>query len=434
MILKFSWRKLLPPLLFFEGQRTRLNTVLCHFKRMTVIMVILCAVAATVFNHWLVGISLPLSFILAAISTPTDATASAAVSNGRVLPNPENKYLALESLFNDASGIILLNMGILWYVNGYVNVAQTGEDFLYSAGGGALVGLLSGLVLIGLRQAMFRSRVNFLNNTFNSGTPMKVLYLMTPFAVYLVGEHLGVSGIIAVVCAGLLHNVEAERSQLINPVVYYDSVRLNVLIEEVLNTAVFVILGMVLVRTIADKTIVIHSWRWLVAGLMLYVASGLVRYWYARLAMHRPKLCSLAFSLGGVHGAVTFALAFTVAQTRVNRPDFNLVLMVECVLIVLSLLVPTIVFRLILKPTTTDTELEGEVTKVRQAMVNQAIARIKQIYLPEDLRRRVLYDLNAQIANTTTRQFIQEVRQVVAKPALPIEQRQLLEEAYRLAF
>lgn len=73
-------------------------------------------------------------------------------------------------------------------------------------------------------------------------------------------------------------------------------------------------------------------------------------------------------------------------------------------------------------------------TKVRQAMVNQAIARIKQIYLPEDLRRRVLYDLNAQIANTTTRQFIQEVRQVVAKPALPIEQRQLLEEAYRLAF
>lgn len=360
---------------------------------MTVIMVILCAVAATVFNHWLVGISLPLSFILAAISTPTDATASAAVSNGRVLPNPENKYLALESLFNDASGIILLNMGILWYVNGYVNVAQTGEDFLYSAGGGALVGLLSGLVLIGLRQAMFRSRVNFLNNTFNSGTPMKVLYPMTPFAVYLVGEHLGVSGIIAVVCAGLLHNVEAERSQLINPVVYYDSVRLNVLIEEVLNTAVFVILG-----------------------------------------MHRPKLCSLVFSLGGVHGAVTFALAFTVAQTRVNRPDFNLVLMAECVLIVLSLLVPTIVFRLILKPTTTDTELEGEVTKVRQAMVNQAIARIKQIYLPEDLRRRVLYDLNAQIANTTTRQFIQEVRQVVAKPALPIEQRQLLEEAYRLAF
>ncbi|MEK1298085.1 sodium:proton antiporter [Limosilactobacillus fermentum] len=370
--------------------------MLRHFKRiisMTVIMVILCAVAATVFNHWLVGISLPLSFILAAISTPTDATASAAVSNGRVLPNPENKYLALESLFNDASGIILLNMGILWYVNGYVNVAQTGEDFLYSAGGGALVGLLSGLVLIGLRQAMFRSRVNFLNNTFNSGTPMKVLYPMTPFAVYLVGEHLGVSGIIAVVCAGLLHNVEAERSQLINPVVYYDSVRLNVLIEEVLNTAVFVILG-----------------------------------------MHRPKLCSLVFSLGGVHGAVTFALAFTVAQTRVNRPDFNLVLMAECVLIVLSLLVPTIVFRLILKPTTTDTELEGEVTKVRQAMVNQAIARIKQIYLPEDLRRRVLYDLNAQIANTTTRQFIQEVRQVVAKPALPIEQRQLLEEAYRLAF
>lgn len=79
---------------------------------------------------------------------------------------------------------------------------------------------------------------------------------------------------------------------------------------------------------------------------------------------------------------------------------------------------------MILKPTTTDTELE--VTKVRQAMVNQAIARIKQIYLPEDLRRRVLYDdrtpklLTQRPASSSRR----SARSSPNQP-LPIEQRQL---------
>ena len=42
----------------------------------------------------------------------------------------------MESLFNDASGIILLNMGVLWYLQGSVRIGQTIWAFLYSAIGG----------------------------------------------------------------------------------------------------------------------------------------------------------------------------------------------------------------------------------------------------------------------------------------------------------
>ena len=119
------------PLLFFEGQQVRLNLVVKTWRTivsLTVTMVILCAIAATAMVYPLVG-SLSVAVILAAISTPTDATASEAVSNGLMIPESVGNNLKFESLFNDASGIILLNMGVLWYVNGGVNVGQTFLDF-----------------------------------------------------------------------------------------------------------------------------------------------------------------------------------------------------------------------------------------------------------------------------------------------------------------
>ncbi|APU70503.1 hypothetical protein BI355_0145 [Companilactobacillus crustorum] len=112
------------PLLFFEGQATRLNSVgkeIKHIIQMTVVLVVLCLIFSG-FGIWAVSpVILPLAFILAAISTPTDATAMESVTNGLKMPKSEGVYLKMESLFNDASGIILLNMAILWYVNGYIN-------------------------------------------------------------------------------------------------------------------------------------------------------------------------------------------------------------------------------------------------------------------------------------------------------------------------
>ena len=101
------------PLLFFEGQRTRLHNVLRSWRAilgLTVIMIVLATVAGGFAVYIGLGISLPLSFILAAVSTPTDATATESVIHGLKLPKRIAFYLKDESLFNDASGIILLNM------------------------------------------------------------------------------------------------------------------------------------------------------------------------------------------------------------------------------------------------------------------------------------------------------------------------------------
>ncbi|WEZ94500.1 cation:proton antiporter [Lactiplantibacillus plantarum] len=261
------------PLLYFEGQNTRLNLVGRHVREivsLTVGMVILCAVMAGLGTSLLAGVGLPLAFILAAISTPTDATATESVTMGRVLPQREQTSLKLESLFNDASGIILLNMAILWYINGYINYSQTLWDFVYAAGGGiAFGGLVSGLIVY-IRQLMLRSKLNFINNTYNNGTPLKVIYLMTPFVLYFGAEALGVSGIIAVVFAGLVHNAEGERSALANPQLASDIYQLIGLLSDILNSVVFIVLGIMLLRTALDHSVSYNgSLIWIVIGVIL---------------------------------------------------------------------------------------------------------------------------------------------------------------------
>ncbi|RRK10017.1 sodium:proton antiporter [Lactiplantibacillus garii] len=426
------------PLLYFEGQNTRMNLVGRHVREivsLTVGMVVLCAVAAGLGTAWLTGLGLPLAFILAAISTPTDATATESVTMGLKLPGREAAGLKLESLFNDASGIILLNMAVLWYVNGYVNYSQTLWDFVYSAVGGVVFGgAVSGL-LVYLRQSMLRSPLNFLNNTYNNGTPLKVIYLMTPFLLYFGGEAVGVSGIIAVVFAGLVHNAEGERSALANPQLASDIYQLIGLISDVLNSVVFIVLGIMLLRTALDRSVSYNgSWIWVVVGIALYLANLLVRYLYVRFVHHLKNRSAWIFALGGIHGAVTFALAFTVAETQVKTADFNLVLMSESLLIILSMVVPTIVFRWLLPRIKVDQDAAQQMKVVRGQMITAGIEHVKQMNLSDEYEGAIVFDLQSQDGDTTVQQFVSEWRRMVRHPEYTPEQMSQFMNIYRVAF
>lgn len=427
------------PLLFFEGQGTRMNSVGRNFRQiisMTVGMVILCTIVAGFGVAWGASLSLPLAFILAAISTPTDATATESVTLGLKLPARVTTSLKMESLFNDASGIILLNMAILWYVNGYINYGQTLVDFLYSAVGGVVFGGLVSGVLIFLRQSMLRSRLNFINNTYNTGTPLKVMYMMTPFLIYFGAEELKVSGIIAVVFAGLVHNAEGERSALTNPKLAYDNFQLLDLVSDILNSVVFVVLGIMLVRTSTDQSVTYNGTLiWIGVGGLLYLANLIVRYAYSHWILRQDKRTAWLFALGGIHGAVTFALAFTVSATQVQTKDFNLVLMAESVLIILSMIVPTILFRFMLPHEASNVEAGREIQRVRSEMVQRAIDKVRAMPdLSGEFQDAVIFDLESQMAQTTVHQFVGEWRRMVRHAEYTHEEMNQLVAAYQWVF
>ena len=178
------------PLLFFEGQATRLNLVgkkLTRIFQVTVSLVVISLIVGGLGVWQLSHINIALAFMLAAISTPTDATALESVTNGLQMPKGESTLLKLESLFNDASGIVLLNMAALWYVNGQINVGETMLDFIVSAGGGVVFGMLTAWLIILFRQELMRTSFNALNAQI-------WLYVITPFMLYFAAEMIHVSG------------------------------------------------------------------------------------------------------------------------------------------------------------------------------------------------------------------------------------------------
>lgn len=420
------------PLLFFEGQKTRIHNVGRRIKEiigLTIIMVLLALIVSGFSIHLLADVSLPLAFIIGSISTPTDATASEAVTNGLRMPRRVTSALKAESLFNDASGIILLNMSLLWFANGYINYGQTIQDFCISSIGGAILGFAVAWVIIIFRQTLVRSRFNSLN-------AQNLIYILTPLALYALAEHLHVSGIIAVVVAGLLHNAESQQSLLLNSRQVHMSQDLQNLISDIFNSMVFIILGLMMVRISRNKLFNGDLAKWIIVGIIVYLANLLVRYLYGRLIIRYDRRESIVFSLGGIHGAVTLALALalTISVDFLGSQSYNLVIMSEAVLIILSMLVPTIVFQFILPHNVSDEEAHIVMDKIRSEMVKRALIAVHKMYLPQRVKRHVIYTLLNQKRVVKTREYMRVLLKTIDQPNLSKSEQYLQRLAFFRAF
>ncbi|MSD83917.1 sodium:proton antiporter [Lactobacillus curvatus] len=423
---------ILAPLLFFEGQTTPLLMVGKKLQRIlgvAVVLAIVSAALATVFTSQLLMITLPIMLTIAAIATPTDATAFDAVVEGRKISQAIRNILKMESLFNDATGIILLQAGILWLTTGRLSFWQNTVDLFKSAVGGAALGAALAFLLMTLRQYFVRS-------TYNVISSQTLFYLLTPFCVYFVAEEVGVSGIIAVVTAGLVHNSEANRSRFSSPRQMHLGLQLSNFGTEILNGAVFVILGISLARIFHSQTpILFNSAKWLVVGVAVYGCLLVCRYGYARLFIgdHQHQTAIL-FALGGVHGTVTLAMTFSIAN-QVDSQLFNFVMMVETVVIILSMLVPTILFKWLL-PIDGDAAIRAaQLAKMRNEMVAVGIESLESLTLSPTVKSSVLYDLHDQIQQNTLKSFFKQWHGFTANKTVitnlqSVEQRRALMQAF----
>lgn len=257
------------PLIYFEGQTTRINLIGQGVRRIIEMTVLLVVVGMTLagLSLTMLGIPLAFAFLMGALSTPTDATATESVSEGLIVPQRQETLLKMEALFNDASGIILVSATALWVENGYLNYRQTGIEFLRSALGGIVVGILAAILMISFRQLI---------NRYNSSATnaQNMIFIIAPFFIYFIAEELHVSGIIAVVCAGLMQNSESARSRFITSRQYHNGIVLMNLMREVLNNIVFVILGILIIRIVqADLINGNPNWKWVAIGAILYLAN-----------------------------------------------------------------------------------------------------------------------------------------------------------------
>lgn len=129
---------------------------------------------------------------LGAIVSPPDAISARAVLQRVQLPRRLSILLEGESLFNDASGLVLFRFAIAAAATGSFSAVAGLENFILLAAGGALVGGAIGAAWV------------FLVRRLGDEYLMIASSVLVPWAAYLLGETIHVSGVIATVAAGLI--------------------------------------------------------------------------------------------------------------------------------------------------------------------------------------------------------------------------------------
>lgn len=223
------------PLLFDESRRISTAAIWNNkgsIFSLAVGLVIVTLLAVGFALHLLVpSVPLAAAFALGAALGPTDAVAVSSLSDEVKLNGRQKTLLSGEALLNDASGVVSFNFAIAAAVTGAFSLLDATASFLITFLGGLGLGLLLG-VLVKVGVDLVRSQ-GLENNTVHV-----LSELVTPFLIYLLAERVGVSGILAVVAAGLLLTIFPERT---NPT----SARLNVVSSSVWEVLVFLINGIV---------------------------------------------------------------------------------------------------------------------------------------------------------------------------------------------
>jgi len=144
------------------------------------------------------GVGLGAGIALGAALAPTDPVAALAVG-GRVGLPPKLITIIEEGLLNDATALTTLTVAVTAVTSGNFAIGDAVLHFLLVAAGGLLDGIVVAVIVRLIRSAV---RDPLLVNGIS---------LATPFAAYLVGEELHVSGVLAVAVAGLMIGHDTPR-------------------------------------------------------------------------------------------------------------------------------------------------------------------------------------------------------------------------------
>ncbi|CRG51836.1 Na+/H+ antiporter [Yersinia wautersii] len=315
----------IPPLLFADGWKTPTREFIHHGREilgLALALVLVTIVGIGYLIYWMVpGIPLVAAFALAAVLSPTDAVAlSGIVGKGRI-PKSIMGVLEGEALMNDASGLVALKFAIAVAMGTMIfTVSGATLEFLKVAIGG----LLAGVAITWLYSKSLR-----IMSRWSGDDPATqiVLLLLLPFASYLVAEHLGVSGILAAVAAGMtISQSGIIRNAPLAMRLRADSVWS--MLEFVFNGMVFILLGLQLPGiletsiTQAELDPTIQTWNLFADVAIIYGALLLLRFSWLwsmkkiskRVLTKRPLQFSnyttrelWVASFAGVRGAITLA-------------------------------------------------------------------------------------------------------------------------------
>ena len=333
----------LPPLLYSAAFFTSLRDLRANTRPIGLLavgLVLMTMVVVAVVVHTAIGMSWAAAFVLGAVVSPTDPIAATAISKRLGVPRRIVVIVEGESLVNDATALVALRVALVAAVSGTFSLWEAGIRFVLVVIGGIAVGLAVGWVV---RQV--RRRID--------DPPVEVtISLLTGYFAFIPADLLHVSGVIAVVTAGVY--LGWHTPELTSP----DSRLLGDSMWEittfVLNALLFVLLGLQLPSILdalqGEPTGKLLWWAALVGGTVIvarivwvFPATYLPRWLSARVRARDPSppwQYPAAISWMGLRGAVSLAAALavpTVTDSGAPFPDRDLIIYLAFAVIIATL-------------------------------------------------------------------------------------------------
>lgn len=385
----------IPPLVYQAAWNTSWVDFKANFRSILVLAFGLILFSATamawVIHTFLPGFSWALAFVVGAIVSPTDPVAASSIIKQMGVPRRVGILLEAESLVNDATSLIVYRYAVAAVMTGEFVLLEASEQFLVVVFGGIAIGLTLAFI------------VRFLHRLTNE-TPVveTTLTFLTPFTGYLLAEQWQVSGILAVLSSGLFLTIRS--AEFLSRTARLQSVNIWKVVTFLLNSVVFVLMGLQLSRVLASNanytvgTLLIYGAVVslavvLVRFIWIFAAVYIPRWFNFRITPSKPPLSVKSVTVlawTGMRGVLSLATALALPLHLPNGQPFpqrDLIIFITysvifTTLVVQGLLLPPLIRWLHFEPEPESVENE---TNLRLRIATAAIEHIESHYALDKL-------------------------------------------------
>ncbi|TGJ98380.1 Na+/H+ antiporter [Leptospira langatensis] len=306
------------------------------------IVIVTACVIAFASSALIPEFTLALGFLLGGIISPPDSISSVSIMRQVRAPKSLISIAEGESLLNDASSLIVFRFALAAVITSQFHLQDAAFSFVLVVFAGALIGLAVGLVFYAIHRWL----------------PMTpsieiVLTFVTPYCMYYLAEHYHFSGVLAVVCGGLL--LSSRRRDFLSYASRIQGVNVWNSIVFILNGLIFLLIGLQLpsiVGQLGDISLTEAIFYGLSISLILTItrvllclgASGFTRFMsnFITVAEVNPGWrLPIVLGWSGIRGVVSLAAALSI-PLYINEgqpfPYRNLILFITFIVILTTMI------------------------------------------------------------------------------------------------
>jgi monovalent cation:H+ antiporter, CPA1 family len=302
----------LPPLLFQGAFHMNLNSLLKQFWPVVCFAVPGVIVSTLLVGGvvgWLGGISsMMVAILFGALISPTDPVSVLSLFKEVGAPEDLKTIVEGESLFNDATGVVLFTILLKALLEGQgFRFGQAAYEFVKVSVGGLLLGALLGWIVF---KVMRHIEDHLLENA---------LCLVLAYGSFWLAEVMHLSGVIGTVMAGLMIGNYGRRLSMSEKTtqtveIFFESIGF------LINSLLFILIGLEL-REVPGNIMWMTVFVAIAAMLIGRAAVSYSFYWLLnQVGTRRPKKWKHILFWGGLRGSIPIALLLQLPNEGVLVP------------------------------------------------------------------------------------------------------------------